>query len=82
MASLVGLLRVGEVVIAAARAQAVADSVALAEAQSDVVGVDLVSLVSRANGGSTESGTNAGLAWSIAVSHGIPGSSRATAPTP
>ena len=82
MASLVGLLRVGEVVIAAARAQAVADSVALAEAQSDVVGVDLVSVVSLANGGSTESGTNAGLAWSIAVSHGIPGSSRATAPTP
>lgn len=82
MASLVGVLRLGEVVIAAARAQAVADAVALAEAYSEVDGRDRVILVSRANGGSIEFGTNTGLAWANALVKGIPGSSRATAPTP
>lgn len=81
-ASLFGLLRLGEVVVDAARAQAVADAVALAEARSDDFGSEWGSMVARANGASSESGIVTGLGWAVVVVDTARASARATAPTP
>lgn len=76
VASMFGLVRLAEVAVASARAQAVADAVALAVVRGDA------ERVVRANGVSARFGTRDDLGWAEVIVDGIAGSSRAAAPTP